>query len=164
MANQFTKCMKCLKNVYENTNSICCDKCDNWFHLRCSKLKLKEFKKFTKNQNLNYICYYCFNYPCPKCTKPVFDHHNGICCDCCGKWLHLKCTKLNKESYFNIHKNIWFCSFCFEFPFSSVNNDDLLDNLAIDKFVEQNTLKPDVYAIAKLVLYAGKHLGKSSIN
>ena len=74
MANSITKCPKCIKIVYDNANSICCDDCDNWFHLRCTQLKLKDFKEFTNNPKLNFYCNFCVNYKCLKCDKPVFDH------------------------------------------------------------------------------------------
>ena len=43
-----TNCKKCRRIIHENTNLIECDCCKNWYHIRCCKLKIKEFTKFTK--------------------------------------------------------------------------------------------------------------------
>ena len=86
-------CKKCRKLVSDNCNSICCDNCSNWFHQKrnCSGLKTKDFNKFVKNTQLSWVCTFCSNYKCA-CNKPVFDFQNGIRCDLCLNWLHLKCT------------------------------------------------------------------------
>ena len=46
-----TNCMKCKKIVPENGNSICCDDCDGWLHLKCSGLTLKTLKKLGKDNS-----------------------------------------------------------------------------------------------------------------
>ena len=116
-----------LKIIYENSNSICCDNCDNWFHLKCTKMKLKDFKRFLNNPKLKFICSYCQDFSCPKCNKAVFSHQNGICCDHCQKWLHLKCTNINKIDYFNLEGKDWVCSFCFSPPFAHLNDEQFLE-------------------------------------
>ena len=45
------KFLEYCKVVHQCQNSICCDNCDNWIHLRCSKIGLKEkwyHLKYTK--------------------------------------------------------------------------------------------------------------------
>ena len=50
------KCKHCSKIVYDNSNSICCNKCENWFHVpKCAKIKIKDFDKFVKDISLNWI-------------------------------------------------------------------------------------------------------------
>ena len=93
MANKVVKCKHCLKIVYEGTNSICCNNCDNWFHVpKCAKIKSREFGKFIKDKTLIWNCTYCTHFPCLKCTKPVFEFQNSIQCKNCKKLIHLKCS------------------------------------------------------------------------
>ena len=101
-----TKCPKCQKYISENCNSICCDKCNHWFHLHCSRLKLlRDFKTFVENPNQSFVCKFCLNYKCGKCDKPVFEYQNAMCCDLCSLWHHLKCSKINLAEYQKISKS-----------------------------------------------------------
>ena len=43
------KCMKCSKHFQHRQNSIRCDKCEGWLHVKCSGLKLKEFHKIDED-------------------------------------------------------------------------------------------------------------------
>ena len=94
------KCLKCCKFVFENQNSICCDKCKKWIHLRCSGLKKKDFQILCDNVEQSFSCNFCKDCRCGNCDKPVFDCQNGIQCDSieCKKWYHLTCSKLSKNS------------------------------------------------------------------
>ena len=51
MSSSSDKCTNCAKLCIDGQNCIQCDKCDCWQHLKCSGLKLKEFKKVVKRQN-----------------------------------------------------------------------------------------------------------------
>ena len=123
------KCIKCTKFVYENQNSICCDKCQGWIHVACSGLKLKEFYKI--DDNTKFLCRYCLNSPCGKCDKPVYPKQNGIQCshDDCGKWHHLRCTHFTLTEYSNrksrLHTELWYCPECTHLPFDNINQNDL---------------------------------------
>ena len=127
MASEVVKCKHCLKIVYDGTNSICCNNCDNWFHVpKCAKIKVKEFKKFVQDKNLIWNCTYCTFFPCIKCKKPVFGFQNAIQCQSCDKWIHLKCSGQNDK-----HKNAsdFICCLCYSPPFSSLNNEQFLEQL-----------------------------------
>ena len=141
---QIVKCSKCLKIVYDNTNSICCDDCQNWFHQRCSGLKLKEISIYAKNKDLIFYCEYCLKYKCAFCTDPVFDHQNAISCDSCFDWFHLRCSKLGLEQYHILSKSseTWLCNNCHTFPFQSVDNTVFLETLdnaynKLDSYVDE---------------------------
>ena len=54
-----TKCIKCSKIVFEGQNSIQCDDCDGWIHLKCSGMKLKEFNKLCQEENSSFRCRFC---------------------------------------------------------------------------------------------------------
>ena len=51
-------CQKCL-NTTEDTKSICCDNCNSWFHVNCSRLTQRDFEFFTANPNDIWFCYIC---------------------------------------------------------------------------------------------------------
>ena len=133
MANNIVKnvnCSKCTKVVYENSNCICCDDCQNWFHLRCTNLNLKEFNKFTKDSSLTFCCDFCTNYKCGKCNKPVFDNQNAIYCNSCFLWYHVRCSKLSLIHYHELSRSSesWTCTNCFTFPFHNINDNEILEN------------------------------------
>lgn len=125
---KYVNCLKCRKIIYENQNSICCDSCNHWVHLRCSGLKKKEFKVLCNNSTSTFTCLFCQNYKCGKCCKPVFNHHNALCCDNsdCKRWFHLKCTKVSLEKYKQFSNGSitddWICIDCYLPPFDSFNN------------------------------------------
>ena len=52
-------CKKCNEHIPNNTDSICCDICDIWFHVRCSGLTFKSFKKLTNDINSRWFCSPC---------------------------------------------------------------------------------------------------------
>ena len=144
-----SKCLKCQKFVYPQQNSICCDKCNKWLHLKCSILTKSEFELFCdpKNSNLCFFCHYCQNFPCGKCNLPVYEHHNSILCEGgCDKWFHLKCTNVSLKKYVQFNKTpedspAWFCNSCYIPPFSDLNNKDLFQTLQILDELERNTTK-----------------------
>ena len=144
MANSSNvKCVKCNKFISEQSNSICCDDCDHWFHMRCSQLKLVEFKTFVNNSDLKFTCEYCINYKCGKCCQPVFDHQNGIFCNACSKWFHLRCSKLSLIQYHELSntKIDWICTNCYPFPFCNLDTDSFHDTM-------NNTLDLDTCSAA----------------
>ena len=126
------KCPKCRKAFLANQNSSCCDSYNNWFHLRCSKISLKVFKKMCFDNNINFVCYYCVNYKCGKCSLPVFDFKNALCFDNseCTTWFHLKCTNISLPTYNTIsanpNSNFWFCQNCYVFPFTCIPDKDFI--------------------------------------
>ncbi len=133
-----TKCLRCEKIIGENQNSISCDKCNGWLHIRCAGLKLKEFKKICSDDLSTFICRYCDYYKCGKCTKPVYPTQNGIQCDIdlCEKWYHLRCTKFTMAEYLNsksrLHTESWNCPCCTSIPFSDLSDKDFLETVQDD--------------------------------
>ena len=125
-------CIKCKKTVFETGNSICCDDCDGWLHLRCSGITLKTFKKLTKDKKSEYKCKYCLQFKCGKCEKPVYPSQNAIQCDTdsCKAWFHLKCTHFSLEEYVNkksrLHTDSWYCPNCTCIPFNHLPPKEFL--------------------------------------
>ena len=52
-----------------NGNSICCDKCNRWYHSKCTNLKKYEFQTHLKNKYKNWKCESCINKYCNNVTK-----------------------------------------------------------------------------------------------
>jgi len=48
---------------------------------------------------------------CLFCFKPVKSNQNGICCDLCKKWTHLKSTPISKRLFLELSygTNDWYC-------------------------------------------------------
>ena len=61
------KCIRCAKLIV-NQNTIGCDECEGWLHLRCAGLKLKEFNRLSADKTSKFTCRYCKFYKCGKCT------------------------------------------------------------------------------------------------
>ena len=98
-------------------------------------------------------------FPCGVCQNTVAKNHNGVYCDSCDRWVHLKCNFLNKNTYKKIQKDNspWFCINCVknQLPFQTQANicnqqhnsldkstlSDLLENLDLN---EEN-LKTEYY-------------------
>ena len=38
-------------------------------------------------------------FPCGICSKAVANNHQAIKCDKCNLWIHIKCNKINKQTY-----------------------------------------------------------------
>ena len=67
-------------------------------------------------------------FPCEICTKAVASNHKAIQCDICDIWVHIKCNKINSQTYELLKKDNtqWFCNECYKdrFPFSKLNNNE----------------------------------------
>ena len=67
-------------------------------------------------------------YPCRVCNHPVAKNHKAIKCDKCGLWVHIKCNKINVQTYNLLQKDnsSWYCISCVKtvFPFSDLNNHE----------------------------------------
>ena len=130
------KCPKC-RVVVKNVDSICCDNCLNWFHVKCSKVSRPIFNKFLKDSTLTFVCDFCTKYPCGKCNLGVFPHNKAICCDLtkCNKWYHLKCTKVSLARYNKFcskdNEDEWVCDSCMLLPFASLSNHELCSIMPI---------------------------------
>ena len=62
-------------------------------------------------------------WPCSICNKNVL--HNGIQCDTCDKWCHIKCDGTSRESYEHLTSTDdsvqWHCLYCmFQFHHNNI--------------------------------------------
>ena len=65
--NKNIYCLKCRKNVLENQNSIFCDVCENWIHLRCSGLNRTTVLELSQTDE---------SFFCGDCLKDTFPFAN----------------------------------------------------------------------------------------
>lgn len=67
---------------------------------------------------------------CPFCSLIVRDNCRAIECDCCAKWLHLKCTNMSLKAYksLTLSNDLWLCQACRNsiFPFNNLDDSELL--------------------------------------
>ena len=65
-------------------------------------------------------------YPCNICNNPVAKNHKAIQCDKCQLWVHIKCNKINVQTYKLLieDETTWYCISCSKdlYPFSSLND------------------------------------------
>ena len=108
------KCPKCNLTSWHNTRSICCDSCNEWFHLKCTNFTTQQFRDLSTNVEKEWVCDTC-NSTCNTCAKIVNYRQNSIFCNACNKWIHLKCSGLTKVQFIDIGKNKtenWYCKIC----------------------------------------------------
>ena len=53
-------------------------------------------------------------YPCNICNNPVAKNHKAIQCDKCQLWVHIKCNKINVQTYNLLieDESTWYCISC----------------------------------------------------
>ena len=67
-------------------------------------------------------------YPCAICSNNCRGNQKSIFCDCCLKWTHLICTRLNKADFKLLtaegKEEKWFCSICLssKFPYNQIDD------------------------------------------
>ena len=66
------------------------------------------------------------SFPCKICEKPVAKNHKAVEWDSCKLWVHIKCNKINKQTYnFLMEDNTaWYFIKCTKsvFPFNEKQN------------------------------------------
>ena len=67
-------------------------------------------------------------FPCKICNNPATKNHKAVECDNCGLLVHLKCNKINSQTYKYLQKEsyTWYCIPWSSkiFPFSNLNEDE----------------------------------------
>ncbi len=61
MIDSICNCPKSYKRVFDNQKSICCDKCDNWYHFKCSLVDSATFNFLAENISSIWYCKLCLN-------------------------------------------------------------------------------------------------------
>ena len=52
-------CVRCIKPCKENQNSIECDECKKWTHLKCSEINNEQFREITDHPEHKWYCQKC---------------------------------------------------------------------------------------------------------
>ena len=67
-------------------------------------------------------------FPCGICEKPVANNHQAINCDKCGLWIHIKRSKIIKQTYIYLMRenSHWYCMLCTKtfLPYSLLNDNE----------------------------------------
>ena len=91
-----TKCKKaCKEFIKEGQESICCSKCQNWVHFRCTD---KHYDTLT-NPDFIFTCERCYK-TCPICNKLCRKNQKSIQCNICKFQHHINCIH-DQPSLFN---------------------------------------------------------------
>ena len=68
-------------------------------------------------------------FPCRICLNPVAKNHKAVKCDNCDLWIHIKCNKINIQTYSLLIKDntVWYYLTSSKklFSFSALNDNDL---------------------------------------
>lgn len=61
MSQQNYKCPECKKKVTDEDHALCCELCDNWYHIKCKNIQETVYKMLTddKNSNIHWFCTTC---------------------------------------------------------------------------------------------------------
>ena len=82
MSSPKINCPKCIKIVNDGSESICCDICDSWYHLKCYQLSKKSFECFLIDKDLKWFCANCLRIALPFQTlsdTSLRNHLNTPC-------------------------------------------------------------------------------------
>ena len=76
-------------------------------------------------------------FPCKICKRAVAKNHKAVCSDVCNNWPHIKCTKINTQTY-NLLKRetaAWSCIDCSKdfSPYSNLTDIELLSAMQSKK-------------------------------
>ena len=68
-------------------------------------------------------------FPCKICSKAVANNHHALQCDNCHIWVHIKCNRINLQTYKYLQKcsSAWYCLKCYKelIPFTTFSNKEL---------------------------------------
>ena len=115
-------------------------------HSFCLLILLYLFQSSLLNKLSHFFCSYfhyllvqtnllramVIKFPCGICLKPVANNHQAIKCDKCNLWIHIKCNKINKQTYTYLQTDTsyWYCMTCTKefLPFSDTNDEEHIQN------------------------------------
>ena len=75
--------------------------------------------------------------PSKICEKPVVKIHKAVEYDSCKLWVHIRCSKINKQTYNLLMENEtpWYCIKCAQSipPFNDIGSNELYYNIQGNK-------------------------------
>ena len=87
-------------------------------------------------------------FPCKICCKSVANSHHAIQCDNFNIWVHVKCIRINTETYKFLQKSsvAWYCIRCSEeiYSFLNISNEEPFEtnqgkNIKFKVFTKKNS-------------------------
>ena len=118
-------CINCEKLFPQNyQESVCCDRCNYWYHFHCSELSVDDFFHLTLNTSDKWICPKCTHKICAKCQLNTHVK-SRLKCSICPSTFHKSCTKFDSKN----DSKTWICPQCYgaTFPFSGTDNKTLFE-------------------------------------
>lgn len=137
-------CTICDAACLDDEDCICCDGCDKWTHLKCSKLSVRKFKSLCNN-NKPFYCDSCLsNMNCYFCDKLCRNGQNSILCNSCNRWQHFKCTSLSYSQFETFSNSAidYYCTKCSKLllPFNSLDSYEII-SLYNNNSITQNRIR-----------------------
>ena len=87
------KCGTCFKPVAKSHHSIECDTCQQWVHIKCGKVTLKEYKQLLNQSHFDWSCPQCLQVPASS-TETSTDDINHECPAADLKIMSINCNSL----------------------------------------------------------------------
>ena len=146
MTSQDVKCGECKKSLPKHLRIIRCDKCEQFFHVKCCGITQKIFNSI-KSSNSIWHCKHCElpidvnchlnaacitdnnsnsnnvknsikTVECGSCCKKLPNHLQIIHCGTCKNIFHVKCSGITQKAFRSIKdsNNEWHCKSCEKKP------------------------------------------------
>ena len=78
----------------------------------------------------NLLTLMVIKFPCGICLIPVANNQHTIKCDKCNLWIHIRCNKINKQTYtyLQTETSYWYCMTCTKefLPFLDTSDEELM--------------------------------------
>ena len=136
ICNDKKHCDKCNLSVSSYPKGIYCVNCLEFSCMGCVPLSNDEVHTFLTTKQ-PYFCKQCFeHFYCPSCDKLCEDNEGAepsILCNCCNRWMHLKCSKLRLKQFNKLGRcsDPYFCGKCIQnnLPFTKISGNDFAKNV-----------------------------------
>ena len=115
-------CPECCIRINDKTdNSIRCDICEKWHHLKCTKLTTDQFDIHSIEDSLEWFCRKCSADKCSTC-EIILRRGKTITCSTCSNNYHISCVGLNNQTIVSVDTAYWNCFNCKNdiFPFNTI--------------------------------------------
>ena len=154
---------KICKQIIGNLKAICCDICNKWLHLKCTKLSQIEFDFHVSNELEFWRCDSCVPNVC-NCQLVIKKNQKSLKCQLCKTSIHLQCSGITKKDlpkFTREKKQTWYCKWCLAetLPFSNIDTKKLINLTKKDK---QFNIPENVRNICK-ICEKGNIIRKSAV-
>jgi len=60
-------CGVCKQSVRQNQQALLCDGCDDWFHISCARVSIREYESYSSQGSFPWHCPLCLFHVLPNC-------------------------------------------------------------------------------------------------